>query len=70
MLHNQGEVPVAHVVAKKNTNTNKLEAEIFSLCKQKLPSYSYPYRIVFKEELPYTLAGKVDCRRLQNEEAT
>lgn len=67
-VHNQGEVPIAYVVAKEKVDINNLKAEIFRLCKEKLLLYSYPYKIIFKEELPYTSAGKVDYRRLQNED--
>lgn len=36
-VHNQGEVPIAYVVAKEKVDINNLKAEIFRLCKEKLP---------------------------------
>lgn len=65
--YNVGQIPVAFVIPKENTNTEELEKEILHLCEKNLPSYSLPQRIVFKDSFPYTSANKVDYRALEKE---
>lgn len=63
--HNVGQIPVVFVIPKAQVNTSKLKKEILEICKQQLPTYSYPKKIVFMDEFPYTSAGKVDYRALE-----
>ncbi len=67
IVHNVGQIPVAFVITRENTNTEELEKEILHLCEKNLPSYSLPQRIVFKDSFPYTSANKVDYRALEKE---
>lgn len=63
--HNIGQVPIAFVIPKPQADMKKLENDIYKLCEQYLPIYSYPKKIVFKEKFPYTSAGKVDYRAME-----
>ena len=60
--HNQSGVPVAYVVTKTNTPAEK--KKIHKYCKQHLPIYLQPDKIVFIKELPTTNIGKVDYSKL------
>lgn len=62
--HNVGQIPVAYIIAKNMTQTEKLEKELEEICRQQLPEYSYPKRMLFIEEFPYTSAAKIDYRKL------
>ena len=62
-------VPKAFVVLKKNTkNTAKVKAEIKSLCKRELSVYAMPKDFEFRDDLPKTLYGKIDYRKIEKEE--
>ena len=63
--HGVGQVPVVFVISKENTNQEVLQKQIMELCKKKLPAYSYPKTIVFRNAFPYTSAAKVDYRALE-----
>ncbi|ETI69012.1 acyl-CoA synthetase [Neobacillus vireti] len=58
-----GEVPKAFIVAKKDENI--IEAELLSLCKEKLAKYKVPQEIEFVNELPRNPSGKVLKRELR-----
>lgn len=63
-----GQRIVAHVVLN-NSNADKtiLKAKIIEQCKKMLPEYSLPHEIRFRDELPVTNLGKVDFKKLENE---
>lgn len=65
--HNVGQIPVAFIITKMLTDIKRVETDIIGLCEEKLPTYSYPKKIIFKEKFPYTSAGKVDYRALEKE---
>ena len=60
--HNQSGVPVAYVVA--NTDKSSEKKKIQKYCKQHLPVYLQPERIIFLKDLPTTNIGKVDYSKL------
>jgi Acyl-CoA synthetases (AMP-forming)/AMP-acid ligases II len=65
-----GQMVKAFVVLKEGTiPSEKLKKEIINFCKKSLSTYQLPRDIEFKEELPKTLVGKVDCRKLEMETA-
>lgn len=62
-------VPKAFVVLKKGIEANaKIKKEIIDLCKESLSVYSLPKYYEFIDELPKTLYGKVDYKKLEQEE--
>lgn len=62
------EVPKAFIVVNKGYKENEsLIKELKSLCKKNLPKYSLPVEYEFRKSLPRTLVGKVDFRKLQEE---
>lgn len=64
----KSEVPKAYLVLKKGYHkSEKLIEELKELCKKNLPKYAFPYEYEFRKALPRTLVGKVDFRRLQEE---
>ena len=61
-------VPKAFIVLKKGIEpTAKIKKEIIDLCKESLSVYSLPKYYEFREELPKTLYGKVDYKKLEAE---
>ena len=50
-------------------DTPKLRQELLELCKKNLAAYSVPKEFEFRKSLPKTLIGKVDFRKLQQENA-
>lgn len=63
-------VPKAFVVLNEGYSENlHLKRELKELCKEKLAVYSVPKDFEFREELPKTLYGKSDYRKLEQEEA-
>ena len=66
-VHNAGQVPVVFVIPRENANRYELRKDIMACCERQLPTYSYPQKIVFIEEFPYTSAAKVDYRKLEKE---
>ena len=54
------EKPVAYVVtATAPTDSTALEAELIEFCREGLPSFKRPRRIVFLDALPTTATGKI-----------
>ena len=39
--------------------------ELIELCKEELPDYSQPVDYIVEEELPLTVVGKVDYKKLE-----
>ena len=63
------EVPKAFITLNKKAKANsKLKKELRELCKQELAAYSIPKEYEFRDELPKTLYGKIDFKRLEKEE--
>ena len=62
------EVPKAYVVLKRGyINQEKIQSELMELCKKNLAKYAIPKTIEFRQALPKTIVGKVDFRKLQEE---
>lgn len=62
------EVAKAFIALKQGyKDTPKLRAEIEELCKKNLAAYSIPKEYEFRKSLPKTMIGKVDFRKLQQE---
>ena len=62
------EVPKAYVVLKKGYfETESLKKEIMDLCKKNLSHYAIPKEFEYRKSLPKTMVGKVDFRKLQEE---
>ncbi len=62
------EVAKAFIALKQGyKDTPKLRAEIEELCKKNLAAYSVPKEFEFRKSLPKTMIGKVDFRKLQQE---
>ena len=62
------EVPKAFIVLNKGYKENdKLVGELKTLCEKNLPKYAKVYEYEFRKSLPKTLVGKVDFRKLQQE---
>ena len=64
-VNHVGQIPVAFVIPRENADKDKAEKNIMKSCEKQLPTYSYPQRIIFIDEFPYTSAGKVDYRALE-----
>jgi len=63
------QVAKAFVVLKKGYNpTIMVKNSIKDHCKKYLAKYSLPYEYEFRKSLPKTLIGKVDFKKLQDEE--
>ena len=59
----------AFIKLKKAVPANdETKAELMDYCKKNIAKYAMPYDIEFIEELPKTLVGKVDYRKLEREE--
>ncbi len=64
------EVAKAYIALKQGyKETPKLREEINELCKKNLAAYSIPKEYEFRKSLPKTMIGKVDFRKLQQENA-
>ena len=62
------EVAKAYIALKQGfRDTPKLRQELLELCKKNLAAYSVPKEFEFRKSLPKTLIGKVDFRKLQQE---
>ena len=65
------EVPKAYIVLKDGYDvTDELKKELRELCEKNLNIYSLPYDYEFTKELPQTLLGKVDRRKLSEQDNT
>lgn len=61
-----GTIPTAFVKLKDTeTDRNEILCELDELCSEKLPARDKALAYVIVDELPYTLMGKVDYRRLE-----
>ena len=62
-----GSSPEAHVVLKENkiAEWKRIQEELIELCKEELPDYSQPVDYIVEEELPLTVVGKVDYKKLE-----
>lgn len=58
----RGEIPVAHMVLRPETELKK--ENLLAWCKEKLASYKLPRKIVYQNELPKTSNGKIDRQTL------
>ena len=62
------EVAKAFIALKQGYHeTAKIRAEIEELCRKNLAAYSIPKEYEFRKSLPKTMIGKVDFRKLQQE---
>lgn len=62
------EIPKAYIVLKKGYyETEKIKKEIMELCKKNLSHYAIPKEFEYRKSLPKTMVGKVDFRKLQEE---
>lgn len=62
------EVAKAYIALKSGyKDTPKLREELIELCKKNLAAYSIPKEFEFRKSLPKTMLGKVDFRKLQQE---
>lgn len=66
--HSQGQTPVVYVVLNNGDNEDKesVITDINEACKQLLPEYAQPTKVIIIDELPVTSIGKVDYRALEN----
>ena len=62
------EIGKAYIALKKGYfENNKLKEELLELCKKNLAHYAIPKEWEFRKSLPKTIVGKVDFRKLQEE---
>jgi long-chain acyl-CoA synthetase len=61
------EVPKAYIVLKPGFKEAKVKEELEELCKKNLAKYSQVKEFEFRKSLPKTMVGKVDFRKLQEE---
>ncbi len=62
------EVAKAYIVLKRGYfETAKLKEELLELCKKNLAHYAIPKEWEFRKSLPKTVVGKVDFKKLQQE---
>jgi long-chain acyl-CoA synthetase len=47
--------------------SEEMKAELMSYCRERIAKYALPSEIVFRDELPKTLVGKVAYRVLEEE---
>lgn len=57
-------VPVAFVILKDDVNESQIIDELNKLCFDNLDEYFIPYEYKFVREIPVNLGGKVDSRKL------
>ena len=62
------EVPKAFIVLKNDYNPLTVKTSIKEYCKKNLASYAIPKEFEFRKSLPKTLIGKVDFKKLREEE--
>lgn len=62
------EVPKAFIVLKNGYNPLTVKKSIKEHCKKNLATYSIPYEFEYRKSLPKTLIGKVDFKKLAEEE--
>ncbi len=66
----QGELPKAFIELKniKGNNNDQIIKEIKEICKDKLAEYLQPTEIIIKDKLPTTSIGKIDYKKLKEEQ--
>lgn len=65
--HSQGKLPYVYVVCKnKDVDEDKLNQELYELCKAELPEYAMPIGFSICDSLPVTNIGKIDYRKLED----
>ena len=57
----------AYVVLKKGYKEKNVKEELIELCQKNLAKYAIPREWEFRKSLPKTIVGKVDFRKLQQE---
>lgn len=62
------EVPKAFIVLKNDYHGLNPKGSIKSFCEKHLSKHSVPYEFEFRKSLPKTLIGKVDFKKLMDEE--
>lgn len=62
-----GEIPVAFIKIQANFFKNSAEIidDILKKCKEDLPEYYFPSKILLIDEMPYTINGKMDFNKLE-----
>ena len=61
------EVAKAYIVLKPGYREKEVKKELLELCGKNLAKYSIPREWEFRDSLPKTIVGKVDFRKLQQE---
>ena len=61
------EVPKAYIVLKNGYSPLGVRKSIREHCKKNLATYAIPYEFEYRKSLPKTLIGKVDFKKLQEE---
>lgn len=61
------EVPKAFIVLKEGINKLFLKTELKEYCKKRMAKYMIPAIFVFRKKLPKTKLGKVDFKKLQED---
>ena len=63
------QVPVACIVLKDNIEpSDELTNDIKAYCSQSIAKYSMPYRYEYIKSVPKTLIGKINYKKLEEEE--
>ena len=63
------EVAKAVIVLKEGYNkSDLLISEFKKMCSKNLPKYSWPYKYEFRDKLPTTKVGKIDYKKMKEEE--
>lgn len=60
-------VPIAHIILNDYSNILQTELEILDVCERKLDPESIPFGIRVRNDIPYTLNGKVDYKKLESD---
>lgn len=70
LAYAQGELPMVHVILKEEYHGMEEEVKslIMKICHEKLQEYAIPYDVVFEEKFPLTLLGKIDFKKLSDED--
>ena len=55
------------ILSFRNNDNDSLRKELLDLCEKNLAKYSIPKEWKFRKSLPKTIVGKVDFRKLQEE---
>ena len=65
--HVQGRLPFVFIVLKADSNVKKRQVvkELERMCTEELPEYVQPVGYKFLPEMPMTLVGKIDYRKLE-----